>query len=156
MILEQDKIFTIKKAKFYLPHYPEDSISNCIVGQQNYWDNWEGGALGKIDKYLNDNAVILDIGANIGSHTIYWVLERNAKKIYSFEPLPDTFEILKKNIELNSLDDRVEIFSVGLSDEECKTTVSQYNIHNIGGTAFMKAPWGEFSFKTLDPAGKGE
>lgn len=150
MLVQEDKIFNIKKAKYYLPHYPVDSISNIIVSTQNYWDNWEGGALGIIDKYLPDNAVILDIGANIGSHTLYWALERNAAKIYAFEPLLDTFEILKTNVELNNLEDRVQIYNAGLSDELCFTGVSSYNERNIGGTSFKKAPVGEYLFCPLD------
>lgn len=150
MQLVQDKIYNIKKAKFYLPHYPKDCISSFMVNGKDYWDNWAGGALGIIDKYLPDNAVILDIGANVGSHTVYWALERNAKKIYSFEPFSDTFNILKMNIELNSLENRVEIFNIGLSDESCCTSVNSYNESNIGGTSFKKSERGNYIFKPLD------
>ena len=75
--IEQDKIFSIQEAKFYLPNFPTDCISSCIVHGNNYWDYH---ALLLIDQYLPENAVILDIGANVGSHTIYWALKRNAKK----------------------------------------------------------------------------
>lgn len=149
-MIEQDKIFEIRKAKFYLPHYPVDSISDVMVGMKDYWDNWRGGALPIIDKYLDEGAVILDIGANIGSHTVYWALERNAKKIYSFEPLPDTFSILQTNIKLNNLEDRVRIYDVGLSDTVCHTDVQHYSEMNIGGTSFIKRESGQFQFKTLD------
>ena len=148
--LNEDKIFNIKKAKFYLPHYPKDCISNIMVNSDDYWDNWSGGALAIIDKYLSDNAVILDIGANIGSHTVYWALERFAHKIYAFEPLLDTFNILKTNIELNQINDRVNIYNVGLSDEDCNGTVAMYNEMNIGGTSFRKAEDGEAKFCPLD------
>ena len=150
METDTESIFNIKKAKFYLPHYKTDSISQVMVGCGDYWDNWADGALGKIDKYLSDNAVILDIGANVGSHTVYWALERNAEKIYSFEPLADTFNILKRNIELNSLEDRVEIFDIGLSDESCYGEIKQYSEVNIGGTSFKKSETGDVIFKPLD------
>lgn len=149
-MIAEDKIFKIKKAKFYLPHYPIDCISSVMVRTGNYWDNWQGGALAIIDKYLPENATILDIGANIGSHTIYWALERKAKKIYSFEPLPDTFAILKTNIVLNDLQNKVEIFNIGLSDVECTTNISNYHESNIGGTSFAKTNNGKFHFKSLD------
>ncbi len=149
-ILEQDKIFEIKKAKFYLPHYPVDSISNVMVGLNNYWDNWQNGAIPVIDKYLPDNAVILDIGANVGSHTVYWALERNARKIYAFEPLPDTFSILKTNIELNNLQSKVVLYNTGLSDTDCTTKIGLYRETNIGGTSFKKDQNGEFKFSPLD------
>ena len=148
--IEQNKIFSIKNTKFYLPHYTVDCISRSMVSSKDYWDNWEGGALSIIDSYLQDNAVILDIGANIGSHTIYWAVERNAKKVYSFEPLPDTYRILNTNIELNSLKNRVQTFNFALSDENCKGVIDFYNKENIGGTSFKKYTNGDVEFRQLD------
>ncbi len=145
--MDESKIFEIKNAKFYLPNYPIDSISQCMVGPRDYWDRM---ALNLIDKYLSDGAVILDIGANVGSHTVYWALERKAKKIYSFEPLEQTFEVLTKNIELNNLQDVVTISNKGLSNENCKAKVRIFWERNVGGTSFMKDQNGEYDFVTLD------
>ena len=145
--MDENKIFDIKKAKFYLPNYPVDSISQCMVGPKDYWDRM---ALNLINKYLPDGAVILDIGANVGSHTVYWALERQAKKIYSFEPLGQTFEVLSKNIELNNLQDFVTISNKGLSNEKCKAKVRLFWEQNVGGTSFMKSADGEHDFVPLD------
>ncbi len=147
MEIQQDKIFQIQDATFYLPNYPTDCISSCIVGGNNYWDY---SALLMIDKYLPDNAVVLDIGANIGSHTIYWALRRKAKKVYSFEPFLETYNILEKNIELNNLSNVVEIYNYGLSDEPCVTRVDKYAKCNIGGTSFVKDNTGTYVFRPLD------
>ena len=143
----ESKIFDIKNAKFYLPNFPEDSISQCIVCIKDYWDR---SALEKINKYLPDNAVILDIGANIGSHTIYWALERNAQKIYSFEPYEQTFDILTINIALNNLKDIVILSNKGLSNELCKTNVKSFWKNNVGGTSFIKNNEGSYEFVPLD------
>ena len=140
-------IAQIRNARFYLPDYPTDCIQSCIANGNDYWDTH---ALYIIDKYIPDDAVILDIGANIGSHSLYWTLERDAKKIYAFEPLPGTYEILQKNIELNNLNDRIISFNFGLSDEEINAKIGSYNKQNIGGTSFVKADKGNFKLKTLD------
>ena len=66
---------------------------------QNTKRYWDMRAHNLINKYLGDNATIIDIGANIGSHSIYWALTRSAKKVYAFEPLNETYEILKTNID---------------------------------------------------------
>ena len=52
---------------------------------------------------VNRNDVILDIGANIGTHSI--ILARKAKfgKVYAFEPQSLTFSILQNNILYNGL-----------------------------------------------------
>lgn len=140
-------IMQIKNARFYLPNFPSDCIQRCMAQMQDYWDRI---ALNIINKYLPENAVILDIGANIGSHTVYWALERNAKKIYSFEPLDATYEILERNVELNKLQNCVETYNVGLYSTECKAKVAQYNIINIGNTSFTPEKNGKFVLKTLD------
>lgn len=145
--MEQDKIFQIKNAKFYLPNYPEDCISSSIVSGNDYWDKY---ALKLIDKYLPQNATILDIGANVGSHTIYWALERFANKIYSFEPFKQTFDILSKNIELNNLKSKVVLSDKGLSNQICKAKVKTFTPFNVGGTSFAKDKKGDFEFVPLD------
>lgn len=52
---------------------------------------------------LNDQKIIIDIGANIGFYTLKAALRMPSCKIYSFEPNPDTYNRLLKNIELNKL-----------------------------------------------------
>lgn len=137
----------IRNSRFYLPNYPLDIIQKCIVQSNDYWDI---EALRLIDKYLKDEAVILDIGANIGNHTIYWGVERHAKKIYSFEPLKGSYGILLKNIELNDLQNKVVPYNFGLSDEETSASVKTFLSSNIGGTSFQKDGKGQFKFRTLD------
>lgn len=142
-----DSVMQVKNARFYLPNFPIDCIQKTIALSQDYWDTM---ALNIINKYLPDEAVILDIGANIGSHTVYWALEKNAKKIYSFEPLEATYEILERNIKLNKLEDRVETFNFGLYNLESKASVSNYNLANIGNTSFVPNNNGGFQLKKLD------
>ena len=150
MEIDRSKVFEIKKAKFYLPNYQTDCISNIMVSTMNYWDNWKVGALSIIDKYLPENAVIADIGANVGSHSIYWALERNVLKIYSFEPYPETFEVLKTNVMLNNLENTIEVSNFGLSDEFGSFVVEDYNPRNIGATVFKKSMSGNFYFCPFD------
>ncbi len=58
-----NNIVQIKNARFYLPNYPTDCIQDSIVTNRDYWDMQ---ALRIINKYLKDDAVILDIGTHIG------------------------------------------------------------------------------------------
>lgn len=143
----QDNIYDIRGTKFYLPDTQTDCIQASIRLSNDYWDM---PAHHKINQFLIDNAIILDIGANIGSHTLYWAKERQAKKIYSFEPFKRMFDILKKNIELNSLEDTVTIFNVGLSDEVVHASPNVVFEGNLGGTSFVKNNSGESLLKPLD------
>ncbi len=142
-----NSITQIRNARFWLPNYPRDIIQKIMVDTSNYWDTY---ALNFINIFLKENATILDIGANIGSHSIYWAIERNAAKVYSFEPLPSTFEILKKNIELNKLEDKIIPYNFGLSDKKSKAMLQAYDHTNIGSASFIKDKNGIFELKTLD------
>ncbi len=62
-----------------------------------------------------ERPVILDIGSNIGISVLFYKRVYPDSLIYCFEPDPDTFLFLKKNIESNNLKD-VFCFNAGLSD----------------------------------------
>jgi len=53
-------------------------------------------------RHLKKEAVIVDIGANIGLFTIMLLIHRPDLNIFSYEPLPENFNILQKNITSNS------------------------------------------------------
>ena len=110
-----DSTMQVRNSKIYLPNYPIDLIQRYIVATKNYW---EYEFLEKLDKYIKEDSVILDIEANIGNHTLYWANERKAKKIYSFEPVELTFDILKKNIESISLIEKTDFEFVSFDSKK--------------------------------------
>src|SRR3990170_467036 len=55
---------------------------------------------GEYDLPLNiQQAVIFDIGANVGSFAVWAIHRWPGNTIHCFEPSPSTFEYLKKNLE---------------------------------------------------------
>lgn len=56
---------------------------------------------------------IVDVGANIGCHTISYGMFNSNAKIWAFEPQRKLFEILGRNVERNSLQN-VELFNCGV------------------------------------------
>lgn len=66
---------------------------------------------------FRDGEVFLDIGANLGWYSL--VLGRNcpAARVYAFEPIPATVEVLRKNIRLNRLEN-IETIGMGMFDRE--------------------------------------
>ncbi|MFA5797275.1 MAG: FkbM family methyltransferase [Candidatus Woesearchaeota archaeon] len=52
---------------------------------------------------IHENDTVIDIGAHIGSFTLYAARFANKGKIYSFEPLPENYSILIKNIRRNNI-----------------------------------------------------
>ena len=125
-----EPICKVGDIKFYVPNYPFDSIQNSIVESGKFF---EQDLLKHIKNYIPEkDAVIFDIGANIGNHSIYWATKCKAKKVYSFEPVDTTYEILKKNIELNNLGEIIKPFNIGLSDKNCNGIISFRDLADIG------------------------
>jgi len=50
-----------------------------------------------------DHSVFIDMGAHIGTWTMLMASINPTFKVYSYEPIPENFELLKKNIEQNGL-----------------------------------------------------
>ncbi len=63
---------------------------------------------------LPAGASVVDIGANIGYYAL--IEAQVAQKVYAIEPEPQNLEFLRKNIELNSYVDRIEVHQLAISD----------------------------------------
>ncbi len=65
---------------------------------------------------LDSSNVLLDVGANIGTYTIY--AAKNGVKVVSCEPLWNNFSVLCKNIEINNLNNIVYPVFAALTDKQ--------------------------------------
>lgn len=79
---------------------------------------------------LNGKA-FLDVGANIGNHSVYF--SRIFERIYAFEPNPDTFHLLSYNL---SKIPNSTVFDFGLSDANGQATLNQNEI-NLGSSSVV-------------------
>jgi FkbM family methyltransferase len=69
-----------------------------------------------IKNVVKADSVCLDIGANIGCHTLTMAHQATHGKIYAFEPNPKSFERLMFNINLNKLAN-VTAYNVAISSD---------------------------------------
>jgi FkbM family methyltransferase len=58
-----------------------------------------------------DGAVILDLGANIGTFSIYAATTARDVTIYAYEPMPDFFRLMEENVRLNGFEGAVKCFN---------------------------------------------
>ena len=64
---------------------------------------------------ISDGDCIFDIGANIGLYSIFLTQSHRDLKIFAFEPIPQTFSILEKNVARDQNGSQVKLFNFGLS-----------------------------------------
>lgn len=83
---------------------------------------------------IREDETFIDIGANIGRYTV--TLAKQAKKVYTFEPFPETYECLVKNIKLNELTN-VQPHQIALWDKE---EIVKFNIKNSSGLNSIVEP----------------
>lgn len=74
-----------------------------------------------------DKIVIFDVGANVGQSVKRFNQNFKKSKIYSFEPIPHIFEILKKNTKI----DNVKLFNLALSNETKERSFNIYKYHQV-------------------------
>ena len=68
--------------------------------------------------------VFLDIGANVGSHTIFAARSGKFRRIVAFEPDPRNVEITKTNVSLNDLTDMVDVIPIACGDSDALMPLS--------------------------------
>lgn len=66
---------------------------------------------------LRQDEHFVDVGANVGSYTVLAAGAAGARTT-AVEPVPSTFEHLRRNVALNGLDEHVRCRQAGLSDHE--------------------------------------
>lgn len=126
-----------------------------LIGHQiNLRGVFEREELTAVIGYLKSNKLVkgaaLDIGANIGNHSLFF--SRYYERVYCFEPNPRTFQLLKMN---GSLVNNIECINVGLSDFEGKGILSN-NPSNMGAASLAinsgtnQSNQHEIELRTLD------
>ena len=64
----------------------------------------------------------MDIGAHLGTHTVWFATVCPSTRAHAFEPLSRFADAVRRNVTLNELDDKVTLHQVGLSDRPGRAT----------------------------------
>ncbi len=82
-----------------------------------YTGLFEFDEMGFVLHCLQEDELLLDVGANVGAFTILAATALGARSM-AFEPIPHTFADLMATIRLNEAGDRVEAFNLGVGSAE--------------------------------------
>lgn len=131
-----------RKVVLYGPS--NDHITRTIKATNRFY---EWFLLTAIDTFVSSGDLVIDVGANIGNHTIFFAASKSARVI-AFEPQPDIAEILQHNAEYNFLDHLIEVRRRALGE----TTNSGIGTHTVGnsGATRIELGDGDIEVSTLD------
>ena len=150
-VLEQQKIdvsVTVKNnTVINTPNFLRDYIQTIIFETKDFY---EAEILRDLQAHIPPNAIILDVGANIGNNALFWATEGGAAKVHCLEPVPETFDVLASNIAVNNLQDIVEAKMLGAGQEKSQAKISFFRRENIGATRISPSEGGGIEIDAID------
>jgi FkbM family methyltransferase len=105
IITSRNRGINIKVLKGDLRNHPLEILNFLDVEKEE---------LQMMENLVKDGDNFYDIGANIGWHSMNLALSNRTLNIFSFEPVPSTYNSLVENIKLNSISN-IYTFNEGLS-----------------------------------------
>jgi FkbM family methyltransferase len=115
--------FFVRKRAAFIEYQYDKNIklklyTNRQLSKLIYCNQFEIDEFQFMHEHVKRNAVVYDIGANIGLHSLYLSTVIGAEgQCYSFEPTKATFDSLMENIELNRFKN-IRPYNLALSDKE--------------------------------------
>ncbi len=124
----------------------ENHNSAIFEGNLNNYIEWYIYFYGALEKQILDevcipilkkseNPVFIDVGANVGNHSIY--LAKECVKIIAFEPVQEVFNVLAREIKINNFSNII-IKKIGLGNVNENLPFYTSTNHNNGSSGFYK------------------
>ena len=114
---------------------------------------FEQGSLAKLKALLTrERPSIVEVGANIGNHVIWYARHLDPARIYPVEPNPDALSLLDQNIDANGIADRIDRrgWGLGAGRDTGRFSVLTEDADNLGATRLVAADDGGVETRSLD------
>jgi len=128
---------------------PADLIQHSYVKGQFF----EADSLAKLKALVKrPRPRIVEVGANIGNHVVWYARHLDAERIYPVEPNPEALKLLDANIEANGICARIDRRGMGLGAGagEGRFVTRTDNADNLGATRLVAAEDGGIETRSLD------
>lgn len=119
VINNEDVVFTINSKGMSILITCDKNDANSLPMSYLNFTEYENEEVEMILKLIKPQDVVFDIGANIGWYTINILLKNAETIVYSFEPIPSSYQYLTKNLALNG-QKTDKTYNIGFSDENKK------------------------------------
>jgi FkbM family methyltransferase len=110
---------------------------------------YEEGFLNHV-RALARSGVYVDVGAHLGTHTLWFAALCQSTHVHAFEPVGRFAEVVRRNVTANGMDAKVTVHQVGLSDTKGHATNELSREHQIGFMADATAASEDFPIVRLD------
>jgi len=107
----------------------KDSLLQILATKGTY----QPYVISEAKNHVKKDGWIIDVGANIGAHTVPIAKIDWIGGVHSFEACPDNVKCLVKNIKTHDLTHRVNIHNNGLAS--CKKQLTFYQVTDKGGAS---------------------
>jgi len=123
-------------------NWDDGTFKFCIFGSYGYF-------LSDFIKKINYKFYFLDIGANQGIYSLLAAKNLYCDQVYSFEPTPETFELLEENIYINRFQKKIIPYQVVICDKKGQLELSTYQNHSGGSSITPRVNKKNFMKKIL-------
>jgi FkbM family methyltransferase len=123
------------------PHGPLQLLvldrGDSVQGEHAHGRLYEPEELALLERHFKGGLVV-DVGANVGNHSLALALLPRTSGVVAFEPNPQAFALLQFNVAINGLEARITTHRLALSDRQDEATLRQPN-SNLGGSSLEAA-----------------
>lgn len=112
---------------------------SCLIDYSIFFRMLKEPSWENLFKVLRPDFVIMDIGANIGFHTLNFAKICSEGFVHAFEPDSKSFKILSTNIELNNFHN-VALHPIALGAKEEKLLFYKLYLNNPGANRILAKP----------------
>ncbi len=119
-------------------NFTDQTFRFCLKGTYGY----------QFSSFLDNRSIpfiFLDIGANQGLYSLISARNQQCRHVWAFEPVKNTYSILRKNITLNKRDSKITGIQCAISESSSDQVIG-IKLNHSGGASLMDG----------DSASKGE
>lgn len=122
-----------------------EPVSNAIATSSR---PYERRLLSVSSRFLSAGDRVIDVGANLGNHALYWCRVAGAV-VDAFEPNPASYELLNRNVEINDAPATLRVHHLALGSHEGRGSVIA-DPGNPAEARVTRTDGGEVEIRRLD------
>ena len=145
----QKHVFGFQGRRIELWTHPEPDYLNSVISRGQTF--YELDVLMKCRERHLPGTAIIDVGANIGNHSVFYAAVLGAR-VYAFEPDRRSHDLLELNIAANELDGRIITECCGIGAQDGLASLNA-GIPHSGTARISFGAGGDLSIRRLDSVG---